>query len=81
VLRFEQFDIQNGPDLRVYLVPGVDQTALAEGNIYLGRLRGNVGDQTYELPAGTTLSPGPWTALVWCEAFSVEFVGATMQLA
>lgn len=78
VLRFENFDIENGPDLEVYLVPGADQTSLATGSIHLGALKGNVGDQTYDLPAGTELAPGPYTALVWCEAFSVEFVGATV---
>jgi hypothetical protein len=72
------FDIQNGPDLEVYLVPGSDQTSLAEGSIYLGALKGNIGDQNYELPPGTELAPGAYTALVWCEAFSVEFVGATI---
>ena len=75
VLRFEDFDIQNGPDLQVYLVPGADQTSLAAGSIHLGALAGNVGDQNYELPDGTDLAAGPYTALVWCDAFSVEFVG------
>jgi hypothetical protein len=78
VLRFESFDIQNGPDLEVYLVPGPDQTSLSEGSIHLGALKGNIGDQNYELPPGTELAPGAYTALVWCEAFSVEFVGATI---
>lgn len=78
VLRFENFDIQNGPDLEVYLVPGPDQTSLPEGSIHLGPLKGNIGDQNYELPPGTELVPGAYTALVWCEAFSVEFVGATI---
>lgn len=80
VLRFENFDIQNGPDLEVYLVPGADQVSLAEGSIHLGALKGNIGDQNYELPAGTELAPGTYTALVWCEAFSVEFVGATISV-
>jgi hypothetical protein len=80
VLRFENFDIENGPDLEVYLVPGPDQTSLAEGSIALGALEGNIGDQNYELPAGTELAPGAYTALVWCEAFSVEFVGATIVI-
>lgn len=80
LLRFENFDIQNGPDLEVYLVPGADQTSLAEGSIHLGALKGNVGDQNYDLPADTELSPGSYTALVWCEAFSVEFVGATIGI-
>ncbi len=78
VLRFENFDIQNGPDLEVYLVPGADQTSLPEGSIHLGALKGNIGDQNYELPPGTELAPGAYTVLVWCEAFSVEFVGATI---
>ena len=78
VLRFENFDIENGPDLEVYLVPGADQTSLPDGSIHLGALKGNIGDQNYELPAGTELAPGAYTALVWCEAFSVEFVGATI---
>ena len=77
-LRFEDFDIENGPDLVVYLVPGADQTTLAAGAIDLGSLRGNVGNQTYEIPEGTDLSAGTYTALVWCDAFDVEFVGATL---
>lgn len=79
VLRFENFDIQNGPDLQVYVVPGRDEYSLVDGSIHLGRLRGNVGDQTYELPE-PGLSPGDWTVLVWCDAFSVEFVGASLTL-
>ena len=80
VLRFENFDIQNGPDLEVYLVPGPDQTSPREGSIHLGPLKGNIGDQNYELPPGTELVPGAYTALVWCVAFSVEFVGATIVI-
>lgn len=78
VLRFENFDIENGPDLEVYLVPGADQTSLAEGSVHLGALKGNIGNQNYDLASGTQLAPGAYTALVWCEAFSVEFVGATI---
>jgi hypothetical protein len=80
LLRFENFDIENGPDLEVYLVPGPDQISLPEGSIHLGALEGNIGDQNYELPTGTELAPGAYTALVWCEAFSVEFVGATIVI-
>ncbi len=80
VLRFENFDIENGPNLDLYLVPGADQVSLPEGSIPLGDLKGNIGDQNYELPPGTELTPGPYTALVWCEAFGVEFVGATVTI-
>lgn len=80
VLRFENFDIDNGPDLEVYLVPGAGQASPAPGSIHLGPLEGNIGDQNYDLPPGTELAPGSYTALVWCEAFSVEFVGASIDL-
>jgi hypothetical protein len=80
VVRFEALDIENGPDLELYVVPGADQVSPA-GGIHLGPLRGNVGDQTYELPEGAALAPGEWTVLVWCEAFSVEFVAATVAVA
>lgn len=80
-LRLERFDIENGPDLRLYVVPGADRVDPGEGSLYLGELRGNVGDQTYDLPADFVLSPGPWTVLVWCEAFDVEFVAATLEVA
>jgi hypothetical protein len=80
VLRLENLDIQNGPDLHLYVVPGAMQTSLAAESIYLGALRGNVGNLTYELP-GAGLAAGDWTVLVWCRAFEVEFVGATLGIA
>ncbi len=79
VLRLENFDIQNGPDLDVYVVPGANAVAPTSDSIALGDLKGNVGNQTYELPDGT-LSSGDYTVLVWCEAFAVEFVGATLTV-
>jgi hypothetical protein len=81
VLRLERFDIENGPDLRLYVVPGADEVTPGEGAVDLGQLRGNVGDQTYELPGDLSLEGGDWTVLVWCEAFSVEFVAATVPVA
>jgi hypothetical protein len=81
VLRLEHLDIQNGPDLHLYVVPGADQTSPGEGSLYLGALRGNVGDLTYELPTNFIPTPGSWTVLVWCEAFDVEFVAATVLVA
>jgi hypothetical protein len=81
VLRLENFDIDNGPDLQLYLVPGADQRSPTDGSHHFGALRGNVGDQTYEIPGGFAVRPGPWTVLVWCRAFTVEFVAATLTLA
>jgi hypothetical protein len=31
-------------------------------------------------PPYMVIAPGAYTALVWCEAFSVEFVGATIVI-
>lgn len=81
VLRLENLDIQNGPDLQLYVVPGADRTTPDADSVHLGALRGNVGNQTYELPADFSLTSGDWTVLVWCEAFTVEFVGATVTVA
>jgi hypothetical protein len=81
VLRLENFDIDNGPDLELYLVPGSESYSPGGGSLHLGPLKGNVGNQTYEIPSDFEVSPGPWTVLVWCEAFTVEFVGASFAVA
>jgi hypothetical protein len=78
VLRFENFDIERGPDLELYVVPGRDQRSPGAGSMHLGPLRGNVGNQTYELTE--PLAAGDWTVLVWCKAFSVEFVAASLTV-
>ncbi len=80
MLRLENFDIQNGPDLRLYVVPGARQTDPGRDGVYVGELRGNVGNQTYDLPEGFDLGSRDWTVLVWCEAFKVEFVAATVTV-
>jgi hypothetical protein len=81
VVRLENLDIDNGPDLQLYLVPGSESYSPGDGSVHLGALKGNVGNQTYEIPADFDVTPGPWTVLVWCEAFTVEFVGATLDVA
>jgi hypothetical protein len=81
VVRLENFDIDNGPDLELYLVPGADQRAPTDESHHFGALRGNVGEQTYEVPGDYAVTPGPWTVLVWCRAFTVEFVAATLTVA
>jgi len=53
-------------DLAFTVLPRTD---LSDGSLYLGPMRGNVGDQTYELPGDLSLAEGAWTVLVWCEAF------------
>jgi electron transfer DM13 len=67
-LRLENLKTTNGPDLYVYLSVGKDALDI----VNLGRLKGNIGNQNYEIPAGTDLSKYN-TALIWCKAFSTLF--------
>lgn len=73
-LRLENLKITNGPDLYVYLSVGKD----ALDFVNLGRLKGNIGNQNYEIPAGTDLSKYN-TALIWCKAFSTLFGSAKLS--
>jgi Electron transfer DM13 len=73
-LRLEDFRATNGPDLYVYL--SVDKSA--SDFVNLGRLKGNVGNQNYEIPEGTDLSKYA-TVLIWCQAFSVLFGSADLE--
>jgi len=81
-LRFEDdFAVDNGPDLNVYLVRGAD----AEGDaglfdddfIDLGDLKGNIGAQNYELPEGVDVSEYN-TVVIWCVRFGVAFNAANI---
>ncbi len=73
-LRFENLNSENGPDLKVYLsvASADDPGATADDFISLGELKGNQGNQTYELPAD--VDPERFrSAAIWCERFSVGF--------
>lgn len=79
VLRFEDdTDIQNGPDLYVWVLPGTDFTGqIPEDYLDLGKIKGNVGGQNYELP--DTFDPEVHrTVLVWCLRFAVPFATASL---
>lgn len=81
ILRFEGFETSNGPDLRVYLSAGSSDAAFGreygEDFVELGRLKGNIGNQNYEIPPGTDLAKYR-NAVVWCKRFSVGFGVATL---
>ncbi|WP_153411113.1 DM13 domain-containing protein [Nocardia macrotermitis] len=46
-------------------------------HIDLGALKGNQGNQNYEVPPGTDLTGFP-TVAIWCERFSVSSGAATL---
>jgi hypothetical protein len=73
-LRLENLKATNGPDLYVYLSTGKDASDI----VNLGRLKGNIGNQNYEIPAGTDLSKYD-TVLIWCKAFSTLFGSAKLS--
>lgn len=78
VLTLTAFRTDNGPDLRVYVVPPEAAPGSVEGSVDLGGLKGNVGDQQYDLPAGLAVGEG-WRVVVWCRAFAVGFTEATLE--
>ena len=73
-LRFENFEATNGPDLYVYLA--IDENASEFVN--LGRLKANIGNQNYEIPASVDVTKYN-KVLIWCKAFSVLFGSAELK--
>jgi hypothetical protein len=79
VLTLTDFEVDNGPDLRVYLVAGPATTeGEVEDFVDLGGLRGNVGNQQYELPRNLDIGRHS-TVVIWCRAFSVLFARAPLR--
>ena len=81
VLRLTEFATSNGPDVRVYLVAAGDvqseDAAKQAGFVDLGALKGNIGDQNYDVPAGLDLSKYRAVS-IWCRRFSVNFGAAPL---
>lgn len=76
ILRLTQFETSNGPDVRVYLVAAADvqddATVKMAGFVDLGAIKGNRGDQNYDVPADLDLSKYR-AATIWCRRFGVNF--------
>ncbi|MGB3687342.1 MAG: DM13 domain-containing protein, partial [Ornithinimicrobium sp.] len=66
-----------GPDLFVYLVPDTAGPGSVDGFVDVGSLKGNVGDQQYDVPDDVAVADG-WRVVVWCRAFAVTFTEATL---
>ena len=82
VLRLTGFETSNGPDVQVYLVKAMDamdnDTVKQAGFVNIGALKGNVGDQNYEVPAAIDL--GEYQAVtIWCRRFGVNFGTAPLR--
>ena len=80
VLRFEEFTATNGPDLHVLLATEPLPTNRHDLGEYidLGSLKGNVGDQNYEIPEGTATERYA-SVVIYCKPFHVVFATATLS--
>ncbi|MCC7076941.1 MAG: DM13 domain-containing protein [Acidimicrobiia bacterium] len=78
VVRFEDLDVSNGPDLRVILSTSElvsDGGAYDEDFVDLGALKGNVGSQNYEIPPDVDVSRYH-SVVIWCRRFNSSFNAA-----
>ena len=82
LLRLEDFEVTNGPDLHVLLVPHPDPTGRDDvaGYLDLGELKGNIGNQNYEIPDDVDLSEYG-SVVIYCVPFHVLFSMATLAVA
>ena len=82
LVRLTGFKTSNGPDVHVYLVAAKDakdsSVVKTAGFIDLGKLKGNEGDQNYDIPAGTDLNKYK-SVTIWCARFGVNFGTAPLM--
>jgi hypothetical protein len=83
-LRLSDFTTSNGPDVHVLLVRSedraLDQEIVKGGldHVELGTLKGNQGDQNYDLPATVDLNQYQGVA-IYCERFHAIFGVARLE--
>ena len=84
VLRLTNFNTSNGPDVHVILIAAKDADDDANflkssiERVELGKLKGNEGDQNYDIPDGTDLSKFQ-TVSIYCERFNANFGAAPLE--
>src|SRR5262245_6579564 len=76
ILRLTNFRTSNGPDVHVYLIAAPDATDDATVKnaafVDLGILKGNNGDQNYDVPDSENLETYR-AVTIWCKRFNVNF--------
>ncbi len=84
LLRLENFKVTNGPDLHVILSPSPAPESRDDvhqpGYLDLGSLKGNVGNQNYEIPADADLNALS-SVVIYCSPFHVVFSVAPLKKA
>ncbi|MGX1302308.1 hypothetical protein RKD35_003796 [Streptomyces albogriseolus] len=84
VVRLENLDTSNGPDLRVWLTDAPVKEGQAGWHVFddgeyvsLGKLKGNKGSQNYAVP--NDVDPSRFTSVsIWCDRFDVSFGAAEL---
>ena len=75
-LRLTDFATSNGPDVHVYLVAAGDatdsETVKKAGFVDLGSIKGNIGDQNYDVPSDVDFNKYQ-AVTIWCARFNVNF--------
>lgn len=83
-LRLSDFTTSNGPDVHVLLAPAEDKALDQEivksslDSVELGVLKGNQGDQNYDLPASADLNHYQ-AVVIYCERFHAIFGVARLE--
>jgi hypothetical protein len=81
IVRLTEFETSNGPDVRVYLVAAKEaadnETVTQAGFVDLGAMKGNKGNQNYEVPPAIDLSQYQ-SVTIWCRRFGVNFATAPL---
>jgi hypothetical protein len=83
ILRITDFKTSNGPDVHVVLIAAddaKDNDNFLKSNVErveLGALKGNEGDQNYDIPEGTDLKKFR-TVAIYCERFNATFGAAPL---
>jgi hypothetical protein len=72
VLRLENLDVTNGPDLHILLLKDPEGRDKSQGYLDLGGLKGNRGNQNYGIPDGEDLSTYR-SAMIYWQPFHVIF--------
>jgi hypothetical protein len=81
-VRLEGLDVDNGPNLHVYLSASAADAPSAEfGETFvdLGELKFNEGDSNYEVPPEVDLSAYR-SVVIWCEQFGVNFAVSPLRV-
>ena len=82
LVRFEGLSVTNGPDLRVLVTAHPDPMTRADVHdsdyTEIGKLKGNKGDQNYDVPADLDLS-SIRSIVIYCAPFQVVFSVAPLQ--